>query len=463
MLMCWGGTDEVRTPEIKINSMSDEGKALLELQLVPPQVVCNLPPFEGYLIIDCRSQAEFALGHIQTAVSFPYDGPFPELGDQLDQFLRDLERQCLQPDRWDPVVLYGDPTSPAATRQVSRLAKLLGLAVSRLGAGHPATPWPTFARGLAATAHLVSIAGGYPAFSQQYPWLCWLAADPASQEMRPMPYHVVSRHSNPTEVPPRMPLAGAAPGAGDLFLGARSFDLADRAALGRMGVTHLLIDGPGQAPDWGTPAPWPPALPGQPEADERVHPGLVYLMCATAPPEPQQAQGGDGDGEPSMGPCWDATSAFIEGAWRAGGRVLVQLHGRSNSAAVIMVRPQAPTSSSPHIAQPLLGGWVRLCPSGVAGAAASLADRLPGLAPWRPAWLIDCRGWSFEAAAGLLATCCPLIDPALICARQLQQRAAARPGRQHNPNPNPNPNPNRALAGGASVPAAICAPPPTAL
>eukprot|EP00054_Salpingoeca_dolichothecata_P006335 m.38035 g.38035 ORF g.38035 m.38035 type:complete len:232 (-) comp16395_c0_seq1:23-718(-) len=173
--------------------------------------------------------------------------------------------------------------------------------------------------------------GGFAAFNDQFPFLC--GPDISMRNMVPLP-HLVTPF---------------------IFLGSRAFD-PTLAALKMLGVTHVVTHGTEQTKETNLfadesvvqqqlvhhrhpqsepqrqPQPQPQSQPSGPtpfqsifNRDLPTENDIVYLRCELVD-----------DNDQEMREAFLAAATFISEARDNGGRVLVQVHGRSRSAAIII-------------------------------------------------------------------------------------------------------------------------------
>ena len=282
-------------------------------QAVSPADVFNLPLFSYFFVLDVRPAEAYVAGHCHFAFNLP---PPPsgssdtQRDDGLLRLLQAIIEQGMAPDHVTPVVLIGDPTDPASVGMAAwlsnRLARLKTEAASAAQAAPAAArdglppldevSQSSLNRLLAAlsqpTTEVWWLTGGAEAFAAAFPSETttgpWLAPHVASGPV-------------PRSITPQ------------LLLGSRNAP-ADAALLATFGITHVvcaaaasfvrhsIIDAPVPA-----------------------NPDVVYLRCSVADANAQD-----------MGPCFRATASFIDTAIAGGGTVLVQLHGRSRSASVVL-------------------------------------------------------------------------------------------------------------------------------
>ena len=286
-------------------------------QAVSPADVFNLPLFSYFFVLDVRPHAAYVAGHCHGAFNLPppSSGSFGTAGTDdtrehdLLVLLRAIIEQGMSPDHVTPVVLIGDPTDPASVGMAAWLSNRL----ARLKTALPAAAAPPAAAAdglpqldeflqssLTRLLHALSqpttevwwLTGGAEAFAAAFPSEVttggWLEPDVASGPV-------------PRSITPQ------------LLLGSRNAP-ADAALLATFGVTHVIC----AAADSFVPFSI---------IDEPVpaNSDVVYLRCSVTDSNAQD-----------MGPCFRAAASFIDAAIAGGGTVLVQLHGRSRSASVVL-------------------------------------------------------------------------------------------------------------------------------
>jgi len=253
---------------------------------VSPSLVYNLPLFEGYLVIDTREPKEFMQDKIATSLNFPPSICATLPLEHFEVFF--LEKiQELTPEHYSPIVLY-DGCSQGMTEHTKWLANRLLNFKSNF-----AVP-----KGLKylhqrfeSNQKVWVIEGGFEAFKKEFPMLCGAVN---FGEMQSLPFQI-------------------APG---LFLGCRATESLERREEGRLGLDRELLHA--FKIDYVIVNASMPLLP-----EDTL--GLHCLTCAVADSNNVQ-----------MGDIWCGAVAFIENARKSGGKILVQLHGRSRSASVMV-------------------------------------------------------------------------------------------------------------------------------
>jgi len=254
--------------------------------------IYNLPLFESYLVIDTRTNEQYQQQHIVTAISFLGPTFQQEPNNIFLQFLEYVALEGLTPERYSPVVIYGDnsessqnhtkwlserlsqlPQNPISSLVTRKLTKLL---CKRLEEN---------------TCEIWIIEGGYEAFNASFPILCGILS---LDDIGPLPCMM-------------------APG---LFLGSRASNdferrvngqlCIDRKTLSQLNIQYIVVS-----------SNMPLNL-----ADTD---GLWCFRCAMQ----------DSDSV-EMNEYWTAAVTFIEDARAKGGNVLIQVYGRSRSASFMV-------------------------------------------------------------------------------------------------------------------------------
>lgn len=336
------------------------------IKLVEPSMVLNLPLFEGFLVIDTRPAAAYESEHLATAHNFPppvilTTSPAISQLEEEKRLLRFFVRIVEEvgcPDKWDRVVLITDEHCDEhalwVARQLRRYEQGHKVGKSTVAgttdtagadansdakrqcAWNPETEWWDRVdvcwvnRTSTAKTQIWSIHGGHAAFANSYPELihrkkdavgtdgaefacCTCSSERLSgcnAQMRPTPHHV----------------------ADGIFLGSRVVEI-DKRTLDGFRITHVIEQCASHMSEEerrrkeyhqshlheGM---------SQMAGGEADVPGVTYLRVPVA----------DGDDEQMEG-FWRQAIQFIRAAKQARGqtaRVLVQLHGRSRSASVVM-------------------------------------------------------------------------------------------------------------------------------
>ena len=266
------------------------------VKTVSSDAVFNLPLYEHYLVIDTRSLEDYEAGHVATAVSFPFPQSTcseEEKEERLFQFAKEYAIEYSRPENPNPVVIYGGKESDESLSHARWLGeKLQQLQRQRKAIAIPDTgqvdqdpggydPLETFCQTVADRVNEIWILeGGYEGFNSEYPFLCGCVK---FEEMFPVPHQITRQ----------------------LYLGSRVIPLT-RNVLKQINITHIIVS-EYQNLDWF-------------ELNE-----FLTLRCEVK----------DSNQE-NMLPCWEACCDFIDSAMTSGGKVLVNLHGRSRSASIIL-------------------------------------------------------------------------------------------------------------------------------
>jgi len=310
------------------------------LTRVPAEDVYNLPLFETFIVMDARPVAAYNAEHIVTALSFPV--PSVDTSEAvkllaLVQFLTTVTTNL--PERYDPVILYDQGDNSTEFQEytswlVTIINKMKGdnLALTLSSTGTPIlqhkssrsedekyNPVQSFFDTLVQKVKRIwVIEGGYDAFKVEFPFLC---GNLKIDNMKPLPHQIEK----------------------NLFLGSRAFTISPES-LQQLYINYVIVN-------------------KSPNNDKKLAINNVYFLECDV--EDESAE--------NMSDCWRTAIAFIRSAHAAGGKVLVQLWGRSRSASVIL------------------------------------------------AWLTVSKGWTLEAAEQFLQSKCSSVDRSLLFTNQLRQ------------------------------------------
>jgi protein-tyrosine phosphatase len=281
--------------------------------------VFNLPLFETYLVIDCRSQPEYHANHIQSAFNFPP----PPLGcnegenqEALEKFIALVSASYVH-ENWDPVIVYGKDGDDVVTSHLLSLVTLLGKYIeshstslstqtensseSRFGAR-----LSSFFEHLSLrTTNVWCLLGGFDAFEKKYPSLCVSSAICASRNVDLCGASVMVPH--PHQISP----------LGDgVFIGSRAINWST-TFIREFRIQAMLIDQ---------------------QCFERYSQSFTdceveTLICAFPDYKPVALSGEEAA---RLRHLFDHSSTFIQRCVESNQRVVIQLHGRSHSAALVV-------------------------------------------------------------------------------------------------------------------------------
>ena len=286
------------------SQQTEPGEGNSILRWVTPEDLFNLPLYEHHLVIDIRQPADYAQGHIATAVSYPspsLECPLDEREKGLVKFVKGYVKEYLRPENPSPVVVYGDVTNQENRFHAEWLARKLEKlqkdrrVVARVDATdipdadvdsydideQPFNHFEHFCLTIADRAREIWILeGGYDAFRAEYDFLC---GNIEFSDMYPLPHEINK----------------------NLFLGTRVFPIT-RDSLSKLRITHMIVS-QHQDLQW------------------QELEGMQVLSCSVQDLNSQD-----------MIPCWTACTRFISEATATGGRTLVILFGRSRSTSVVI-------------------------------------------------------------------------------------------------------------------------------
>jgi len=262
------------------------------IERVSPDKIFNLPIYEGYLIIDARSPQEYALGHIETAVSFPPFGSNFDTETQDKFLVKCLEfLHSLSFEHVQPISIYGN--TEHANWIAQRLATLNSNPLTSISSDADKY-FLRFYQKFRDLKTIFIIEGGYESFAREFSINCTNEKGICEFAGTPLPCAV-------------------APG---LFLGSRpvgSFERRlekqiayERPVLHKLGITTIIVNS---------------------EASLGAEDTLGVQCCLLELKED--------DRNVNMVPLWESAIQIIEQN-RTKGKVLLQVHGRSCSASFVI-------------------------------------------------------------------------------------------------------------------------------
>eukprot|EP01124_Arcella_intermedia_P009286 TRINITY_DN16055_c0_g1_i1.p1 TRINITY_DN16055_c0_g1~~TRINITY_DN16055_c0_g1_i1.p1 ORF type:complete len:342 (-),score=65.86 TRINITY_DN16055_c0_g1_i1:193-1218(-) len=291
-----------------------EGRKVVRVSFVE---VYNLPLFEGYVVVDGRSLGDYEGGHITTAVHFGGGVCGDVLRDKEILFDILLKIAHQSPEFYSPIVIYGNEEASSLKRVedfVTLFTNMRSYFTSH--SGKPIHRDILTVSKKMANSDIWILEGGYESFQREFPILCGVDTDT----------------TNALSLPCLI-----APG---LFLGSRSTNSLERRfndqlsldlhTLNLLGITHVLVHGGADLPIRDTDG--------------------IHLLIMDIPDT----------NDMNMAPYWENAIQLIEqvrlqpvldslpgdaprlpGALPAlpggkPGKVLVQVHGRSRSAALMV-------------------------------------------------------------------------------------------------------------------------------
>jgi hypothetical protein len=267
------------------------------VEVVSAKRAFNLPLYEVYFVIDCRQASKFIVGHIASALNFPPPVARSERHQSLAEFANYASDNFCN-DRWDPIVLYGDDDEEVVAHMQWVVAKLLEFA----GTSPPDGMENWFIQCICKKARNIwIIEGGYEGFVKEYPLLTFTPVQPfdtGASSMKPLPYHVSSEGDG-------------------VFLGSRAVEWSKDLIEG-MGIRAVVLD----------------TVAGKKFDSASCVEPLECFLCSLS---------NDDDAldekvtvwEPNrMEMLFEYATEFIQNAVLNNRRVLIQLQGRSASAAI---------------------------------------------------------------------------------------------------------------------------------
>jgi hypothetical protein len=265
-----------------------------KVEVVPASRVSNLPLYEVFFVIDCRETIKYESGHIASALNFPPPLPFESKESCLAKFTACASANFCN-DRWDPIVIYGD-TSPHVVAHMAWVTeKLLAFIVSPV----PQSVNDWFLRCMSRSARNIWVIGsGYEGFIGLYPPLMVCGPEPAADKMTPLPYQVS--------------LEGGGP-----FIGSRAIEWT-QPLIEAMGIQAVVLDKPAT----------------KVFDSERLTSPLEYFLCSIGNSEDSEEETLTVWSRNRLETLFERTTEFIHGCLQKTHRVLIQLEGRSVSAAI---------------------------------------------------------------------------------------------------------------------------------
>lgn len=286
--VCW-------SHKTKMNDQHEsEAKRKALVRTVNAQKAFNLPLYEVFFVIDCREASKYAAGHIASAMNFPPPASFESKDLCLARFVQYASNNFCN-DRWDPIVVYGDSSREVVEHMTWVVQRLLDFIQS-----------PTIQDGdwfmKCMSQHAQNIwviECGYEGFTFLYPPLNCISDESGAGTMIPLPYHVASD------------------GKG-LFIGSRAIEWT-KQLIEAMKIQSVVLDKPGT----------------KVFDSEQLSTPLEYFLCSIS--------NSDEEDETDKVTIWsrnrlenlfDLTTEFIQKSLSNDRRVLIQLRGRSESAAI---------------------------------------------------------------------------------------------------------------------------------
>ena len=254
----------------------------------------NLSIYEGYLIIDTRSKERYEEHHIISALTLP---PTPGIGDDFSSRKDSLKNliettvQYYSPERFSPVIIYGDETSNSREQAdwlIEFIATLVNSASTHESTGRNFDDYVTgFIDSIVCRTKEIWYLQSYDEFLSEFPILC----GPSSMGFEHL-------EMLPQRITP------------NVYLGARSVDWSNISLLKKLGITHAVIDSG--------------------KAQNGLIPEGIEILCISLPDTKTSFED-----SPMIQRIFDTVNSFIAAAISlSGGKVLLALHGRSRSAGL---------------------------------------------------------------------------------------------------------------------------------
>jgi protein-tyrosine phosphatase len=253
--------------------------------------IYNLSLYEGYLIIDTRSRELYDEHHIISAFSLP--PPTPGIGESREEQLKKFIETTIQyysPERWSPVIIYGDETAPAhehAVWLVEFIRELVNTSIYQSTEKNTEDFITGFIESIKSRTKEIWFLQSYDEFRAEFPILC----GPSSigfENLEMLPQKITA----------------------NVFLGARSVDWSNVSLLKKLGITHAVVDA---------------------EKVQNGHfPDGIEILCINLPDRTTGPED-----SPIIQRIFDTVNSFIASAISlSGGKILLALHGRSRSAGL---------------------------------------------------------------------------------------------------------------------------------
>jgi len=258
----------------------------------------NLPLYEVFFVIDCRNGSDFTKGHIASALNFPPPDPISNKMDAFYAFAQYANENFCN-DRWDPIVIYGDDSAQVQDHIVWLVECLLTF-INNPPKYHDGS-W--FIKCMSQSVQSIWVLeGGYKEFVQHYPLLRYLPTsengDTGASSMKPLPYHVSTE-------------------GGGIFLGSRAIDWTKEMIEG-MGIRAVVLDQEAS----------------KVFDSEATTTPLVCFLCSLSNNEDHEDKKVTVWSLNRLETLFEYATEFIQNAVQQHWRVLIQLKGRSASAAL---------------------------------------------------------------------------------------------------------------------------------
>lgn len=287
--------------------------------IVDADEIYNLPLFECYLVVDCRSNEQYDECHIASALNFPPPCNSTTEQEKIQNLQNFVEyaSHAYSNERWDPLILYGDNESQEHIHEFSRIIENFKQQPFPADpASKKYSPGDIFFRNiLDRTGSIWILRGGFENFQEMYPILCvpspqyrLESKDAVSTsvdvtgagQMVSLPYHI-SRDGN------------------GVFLSSRAVQWSSSLLL-NMRVGAMLLDR---------------------QTFEAYAPFLTEcstetLICDHKDVDTSRRHHDEHKAPFSVFDMFDVSSKFIQDMIDSNNRVVVHLHGRSRSASVII-------------------------------------------------------------------------------------------------------------------------------
>jgi hypothetical protein len=274
-----------------------ENRGKCGVDIVCAKRVYNLPLFEGYFVIDCRPVSQFSAGHITSALNFPPPLSHAERSRSLVEFANYASDNFCN-DRWDPIVLYGDDDEGVVAHMKWVMEKLQEFA----GFPPPETMDNWFIQCMCKKArHIWVLDGGYDGFVKEYPLLTFMPLKPfdtGASYMKPLPYHVSDEGDG-------------------IYLGSRAIEWSKDLIEG-MGIRAVVLD---------------KVAAKKFDSAACVDP-LECFLCSLSNDDDTVDEKVVVWTHNRMETLFECATEFIQNAVLSNRRVLIQLQGRSASAAI---------------------------------------------------------------------------------------------------------------------------------
>ena len=284
---------------------NDGVESVRAVSLVCPQHLYNLPLFEVFLVVDCRSRVKYRAGHIASALNFP-----PPEDDSNETRLKSLEvfaafaSQTYSNERWDPIVIYGDEDPQSVAHIKWFVSTLQEFMKRKVQTGIWFIDCIT-----ARTTQLWVLDCPFSGFEMQYPMLCFTAAqseheenpnDSGASTMIPLPYHVCQDGDG-------------------IFIGSKAIKWSTEV-LKAMNIQTVVLDDV-TAPMF---------------RDIQTTKPLKFFVCSGIQQLEDDKQQISIWNTTKLSNYFEFATEFIQHEVEANQRVLIQLGGRSHSAAIAL-------------------------------------------------------------------------------------------------------------------------------